>query len=303
MKIILAYSTVVLIWATTPLAIQWSGQVDWFLGISGRFFISATLCLPLIFWFSKTPFSLKWREMRIYLAAAIGMVGGMSGMYYAAQTMPSGWISLVFGLTPIMTGILAAILFKNLTLSPSKYFGMLVSFMGLTVIFYPNLNTTWSEFSLEQTPLIIGLSIALGAVFLHALSTLLVKKVNYGISSLHLVAGTAWISSLIYLIIDPSFLWNWPSLPSKSLWSIAYLGTFGSVLGFVLYYFLLKQIDAIRLGFITLITPVVALLLGHYFNEETLNLTIWLGAGLVIFGLVLYEFGSRFLNRTKHKTV
>lgn len=267
--------------------------MDWFLGISGRFFISAALCIPLVYWFSKQPFSFKWREVRIYLAASIGMVGGMSGMYYAAQTMPSGWISLIFGLTPIMTGILATVLFKTLKLTWSKYLGMLVSFGGLAIIFYPNLNTSWQQLSLAETPLIIGLSVALASVFLHALSTLLVKKVNYGISSLNLVAGTAWFSSVIYLLIDPQFLWTWPSLPDKALWSIVYLGTFGSVLGFILYYYLLTKIDAVRLGFITLITPVAALLMGHYFNEETLNLTIWIGAGLVIFGLVLYEFGSR----------
>ncbi len=47
MNVLLAYLAVVAIWATTPLAIQWSGQVDWFVGVAGRILISATLIIPI----------------------------------------------------------------------------------------------------------------------------------------------------------------------------------------------------------------------------------------------------------------
>jgi len=179
--------------------------------------------------------------------------------------------------------------------------------LGLWIIFYPKLQTTTP---LENTILVweslsipvfwLGVGLALVAVFFHSLSTLLVKKYNDGIPNLHIVAGTAWICAVLYLLINPYFLLEWPSLPSKSLLAIAYLGSFGSVIGFILYYYLLNHMDAVSLGLMTLITPVIALLLGYFLNEEPLNAAIAIGAGLVILGLVCYEFGSKLFKQRNH---
>ena len=57
-----------------------------------------------------------------------------------------------------------------------------------------------------------------------------------------------------------------------------------------MYYFVLKNLDAIRVSMITLITPVTALLLGAYFNDESLTLSTLLGTGLVVLGLAIFEF-------------
>jgi len=46
--------------------------------------------------------------------------------------------------------------------------------------------------------------------------------------------------------------------------AIVYLAVFGSALGFVLYYYVLRNVQATRVTFITLITPVIALILGQW---------------------------------------
>ncbi|MDX1795205.1 MAG: DMT family transporter [Hydrogenovibrio sp.] len=290
MNLLFAYVTVIMIWATTPLAIQWSGHLDWFFGIAARLLITAGLAIPLVFWVIKKPFSLHWREVRVYFAASLGMLGGMTPMYFAAQTMPSGWISLIFGLTPILTGVFAFFLLKNFQLSLIKVSGILVSFSGLLVIFLPHL--TW-----HSEKILTGLAFALVGSSFHSLSTVLVKKYNHGIPSSHIVAGTAWISACAYLIFRPEFLWQFPQMDLKALGAIFYLGTVGSLFGFILYYSILKQLDAVKLGLITLVTPVMALLLGHFLNREPLDGMIIAGALLVILGLILFEFGQRLFKR------
>ncbi|PLA74170.1 EamA/RhaT family transporter [Hydrogenovibrio sp. SC-1] len=284
----IAYFSVVLIWATTPLAIQWSGQTDWFIGISARILISAILIIPVILWFSRQRFSLAPRDLKVYFSASLGILGGMTPMYYAAQTMPSGWMSLIFGLTPILTGFFASFLLDGFKMSFSKYVGSLVSLMGLMVIFYPQLAFD----SLDRYPQLgLGIALAAFAALNHSLSTVLVKKTNHGLPNTHLVAAAVWISSLCYLLFQPSYLTELPLLPTQSLLAIAYLGIFGSLVGYILYYYVLKRMDAIRLGLITLIAPVMAILIGYYFNNEPLNISIASGVGLVIIGLILFEFG------------
>ena len=291
MPVFLAYIAVILIWTTTPLAIQWSGQVDWFFGVASRLGLSAVFILPLLFWFSPQGFSFKWSAIKVYAAASLGLLGGMTPVYWAAQTMPSGWIALIWGMMPIATGILIYFLLGNERLTLNKWFGILMSLVGLLVLFVPNLDV-------EQAGLqVTGLLLTLMGVFFHSLSTVLVKKSNHNLPPLHVVTGALWITSLVFLIIQPRTLIDWPELDDRSLYAIGYLVIIGSVIGFALYYYVLKHMDALRLGMIPMITPVFALLLGYWVNNETLNLTIWLGAGLVVLGLLMFELNNLYRYR------
>ncbi len=74
--------------------------------------------------------------------------------------------------------------------------------------------------------------------------------------------------------------------------SILYLALFGSVIGFALFFYILKHVSATRVSLITLVTPVTALLLGKYLNDEPLSLQIVAGAIMILLGLASYEFGS-----------
>lgn len=287
MNVYFAYVLVIAIWATTPLAIQWSGHLDWFFGVAARILISAVIVIPLVFIFSKQSFSLKPQALKVYFAASLGMLGGMTPIYYAAQTMPSGWISIIFGLTPILIGLFSYLLMKNFTLTRNKIWGIFISFTGLLVIFSPHLN--W-----HSSQMITGLLLALMGSSFHSLSTVLVKRFNHDIPNSHVVAGTVWISAVVYTLLHPEYLWQFPEMDTKSLGAIIYLGSVGSVFGFILYYYILKRLDAVKLGLITLITPVAAVFLGYFLNGEPLDALIILGVLLVILGLIVYEFAHKF---------
>ncbi|MEE9358209.1 EamA family transporter [Candidatus Vondammii sp. HM_W22] len=64
----------------------------------------------------------------------------------------------------------------------------------------------------------------------------------------------------------------WPEvLSSRALYSILYLALVGSVIGFAMYFYVLKHVEATRVALITLITPVTALLLGSLLNGESIG--------------------------------
>jgi drug/metabolite transporter (DMT)-like permease len=294
MKLALSYLGVVFIWATTPLAIQWSGQDDWFLGVAGRILISALLIIPILLWVTRRPVTLQLSALKVYGAAALGMLGGMTPMYYAAQTMPSGWISLIFGLTPMLIGLFAACLLNDNAMTLKKWTGILVSFSGLALVVAPQWTTQF------HPHLGIGVALALLAAASHSMSTVLVKRFNRALQlpNTHIVAAAVWLTSLVYLLIAPDFVTQLPRLSPQSLGAILYLGVLGSLLGFILYYYVLHHVDAVRIGLIPLITPVMALLLGYFLNNEPLTPTIAAGAGLVVFGLLIFEFGQHLSPKT-----
>ncbi|SFR50293.1 DMT family transporter [Thiomicrospira sp. ALE5] len=284
LPITLAYLVVILIWTTTPLAIQWSGEADWFFGVAARLILSALIILPLIILFKQQRFDLSWPAMKVYGAASLGLLGGMTPVYWAAQTMPSGWIALIWGMNPIVTGLLIYFVLQTERLTLAKWLGIGVSVAGLMVLFIPNLESASAQDLLFQ-----GLIVALIGVFFHSLSTVLVKKTAHNLPPLHVVTGALWITSIVFLMFKPTVLLDWPELSTRTSWALGYLIFVGTVIGFALYYYVLKHLDALRLGMIPMITPVFAVALGVWINEEQLSLAVILGAILIVAGLLLFE--------------
>jgi drug/metabolite transporter (DMT)-like permease len=82
-------------------------------------------------------------------------------------------------------------------------------------------------------------------------------------------------------------------IPVRAAVSIVYLGIIGSVFGFALYYYVLQHVETTRVALITLITPVIAMLLGHGFNGEPLQAEAWVGTTAILSGLLLFEYGQK----------
>jgi drug/metabolite transporter (DMT)-like permease len=288
MSIPAAYVGVIIIWSTTPLAIKWSNEAGHFLfGASGRMALGALLCL-LIIALLRVEFPWHRAARRSYLAVSVAIYGAMMGVYWGAQFIPSGLISVLFGLTPIVTSVLTAFWLGERTLNLSKWIGMILGLLGLALIFSTNLGS--------NTHAVKGLLAVLLSVFLHSISTVWVKRLNVTVSPLAMTCGGLLIAlplyGLTWLLLGESF----PShLAIRTVLSIVYLGVFGSVVGFVLYYYVLKHIEATRVALITLITPITALLLGQGLNGEVIPMTVWIGAGVVLSGLGMYQWGERLV--------
>lgn len=291
MFIPLAYISVIMIWSTTPLAIKWSGENGSFLfGVSGRMALGALLTL-LIIVLRRVEFPWHTTARRCYFIVSLSLYGSMMSTYWAAQFIPSGLISVLFGISPIITSILTVMLSRERHLSLNRWIGMLLGIIGLVLIF----NT---ELSLDKES-IKGLLAILFAVFLHSLSAVLIKQTNTVLSPLVMTAGGLLIASLFYGI---TWLCLGETIPHSLSWrailAVIYLGLFGSVIGFILYYSLLKQIEATKVALITLITPIMALLLGQNLNNEIIHPTMWIGTSIVISGLALYQWGERIRKYT-----
>jgi len=90
-----------------------------------------------------------------------------------------------------------------------------------------------------------------------------------------------------------------PIITLKAALSNSYLALFGSVIGFMSYYYLIRHTSVRVVGIVPLITPIFALLLGTSLNNETLTNAQLSGIILVLIGLGYYEYGGKF---TKDKT-
>lgn len=290
MSVPAAFLTVVIIWSTTPLAIQWSSEGWGFMfGITGRMVLGALLCLVLLL-LLRRKLPMHPQALATYGSAGIGIYGAMMCVYWASQYIPSGLVAVIFGLSPIVTGIVAAIILKEASITPGKMAGGILGVVGLWVIFAANINSdaiAWQG--------IAGMVIS---VFLHALSAVLVKHVgrNDAVDGFSVTAGGL-------LLVTPLYILTWfmvdGKVPDVVEWrpvlSLVYLGVLGSVLGFSLYFYVLKRVETNKVALITLITPVMALFLGQLLNHESIPTSVWFGTGFILAALSLHQWGDAWL--------
>jgi drug/metabolite transporter (DMT)-like permease len=71
-----------------------------------------------------------------------------------------------------------------------------------------------------------------------------------------------------------------------------YLATCGTLLGYSLYFYLLRELGAMSISLITLVTPLLALWLGAQVAHEQLSPQLLAGTGLVLAALLAYHSGS-----------
>ena len=292
--IIIAYLLMIIIWSTTPLAIKWSSQgIDFVTGLSARMFIGVSLSLTLaILLYRRIPMHKKARQ--VYLASALAIYGAMMMVYWGAQFIPSGLVSVLFGLTPIITTGFALYLLRSEYFSLNKFIGAFMGIMGLAVIFIDRISLG------EQA--LFGIAAILASVTLHAGSAVWIKRLNEPLPALIVTTGGLIYSMPLFILSFVLFADPFPEqLPTRTLWSIIYLGVMGSVVGFVSYYFVLSKLSPSTVALATLITPISALLLGKWFNSETITVSIFIGTALVLSGLIVHQFYEPFIKRIKLK--
>lgn len=297
MSVPLAYVGVIIIWSTTPLAIKWSGADSGFLfGVTARMVIGLLFSSILIMLLSHRRLPFDKLARKTYFVVGIAIYGAMLSVYWGSQYISSGFISVIFGLNPIVTGVMAALWLNEKSLSPRKILGVLLGVGGLIIIF--------SHAILLGGNAVYGIAAVCLSVILHSWSSVWFKKIEINLTALEITHGGLLVSVPLYVLTWFVFQGVWPeNFNSRGLGSIVYLGIFGSVFGFAMFFYILKHMEASRVSLITLFTPVVALYLGYSFNNEVISTGVWLGTGLILLGMSFYQWSDKFLKGRQTKNI
>ena len=235
MQLITAYISVVLIWATTPLAIQWSSEsVGYLFGISSRMVLGAVMAILLITLCGKK-LATDSKAIQTYIAAGLGLFSAMLCVYWSAQFIPSGWISIIYGVTPMITGLFAMQLLGERGLSLFRIIAILLGILGLYIMFATGMN-----YGPDTARGIIGV-VASSAFY--SLSIVMIKKIDADIDTYSTVTGSLLVSAALFAIIWAALGNDIPTdIPYRTGLSILYLATIGSLLGFFLFYFVVSVV-------------------------------------------------------------
>lgn len=291
------YILLVFIWASTPLAIVWSvADLHMMWALVLRFFIALPIALFLLL-ILKVKLPCNKIALHSYLAGSFNLIGSQIFTYAATSYLSSGIIALMFGLAPIMAGLIGRFGFGQ-RLHGIQWLGMLVAVVGLAII------CTSSGASQHVHP--VGIMLMLMSVFTYAFSIFWVKKVNADVVPMAQATGSILVSTLAAMCIIP-FIWQYAPMhipETKSLLALIYTVFMASLLAMFCYFKLVQNIKATTLSLTTVMTPMIAMFLGAMLNNEKPTMNVFIGAVVLIFGLFLYfykDFKARQLLAKKIK--
>ena len=295
-NIVLTYALLVLIWSTTPLAIVWSvGDFHALWALVLRFFIALPLAVVLML-VLKQHFPMGKQAWHSYLAGSFSLIGSQFFTYVATAYLSSGIIALMFGLAPIMAGLIGRMVFGH-QLHHLQWLGMVIAVVGLGLICVAG-----EQHSVNP----LGIGLVLISVFSYAASIFWVKKVNATIAPVAQATGSIFVSTLLAMCILP-FIWAYAptELPNlKSLAALLYTVVMASLIAMFCYFKLVKNIQATTLSLTTVMTPMLAIFFGAWLNQEKLSLMVFVGALVLLLGLAVYFYrnfqASRELKRKLH---
>ena len=274
-----ALATIYVVWGSTYLAIRIMVEtMPPLLGAGVRFAVAGAVFLAI----------LRWRggasRVRITRAQALGAAlvgnllcfGGNGLVTVAEQEVPSGLTALIIGSVPLWVVLLR--LGEGDRPARGTLAGVIVGFVGLAVLVLPGDRP-------DGAPLWGVLLIVLAAV-LWASGSFYSKRITLPSDPL---ASTAWqmlIAGATMLAaglvageasgLEPS------SFSTDSLLALAYLITFGSMLAYTAYTWLLGNAPISTVTTYAYVNPVIALALGAAIVSEELTLTVLLGAAAIV---------------------
>lgn len=281
-RVLGSYLLICLIWGTTWLAIRIGLETLTPVYSAGLRFLTASVILFLYIKIRKLTVNTDSKSLIIYLMMALfTFIVPFSLIYWGQQHVASGIASVLFSVYPFFVAIFSKVAFRDEKIGVAKVFSLLIGFSGIILLFVDKLN-----FGLNNS--VLGmLAIVMGG-FLQAFAVIIIKK--YG-KHLNVVTMNFLPITLGALVLIPVGLLTEDvasiNYTAESFLSILYLGVFGTLITFSAYYWLLKKINIVLLSLVAFITPIIALIFGWIFYNESLNTLQMFGTLLILFSLTL----------------
>lgn len=290
-KVWLALLAIYIVWGSTYLAIRFAVEtIPPFFHAGLRFLVSG---LVLLVWRKLAGDPLPTRKQWISLAiiGTLLLLGGNGLVSWAEQTIPSGVAALIIGAVPMFLVIAEA--FRPGGVKPTwrVIVGLLIGFTGIYLLVGP------SEFAggMKLDPL--GVLALLTACALWASGSVYSKHADLPKSALMMTGAEMLMGSLSLFIVSVATGelkgFNFAQVSDSSWLGLAYLITFGSMIGFVSYAWLLQNAPISLVATYAYVNPLVAVLLGFLFAGEDLSLRILAASVIIIGSVVFINSGNR----------
>ena len=294
-KLALAIITVALVWGTTFLGIRLAVESipPWFVAGIRQFLAGIILLIFLLF--TKNLKWIGWKNFGNQIVLASLMLIVANGMTTVAEKhLTSSLASLISATSPLAVFILS-ILFSLQKFTLRGFFGVLLGFSGILLIFKDGLE------DLLQPEYRMGVLYMFMAISGWAFGTIFSKKMNHQPQNISLNLfyqfSFAGVIQIIFgfLSTDQAHVSTWTI---KSILAMVYLAIFGSVVAFFAFHYALKKITPIQISVLSYVNTIIAIFLGWLVLREEISITFITAAALIICGVFITNYKPGMFKRS-----
>lgn len=289
-----------LIWSSTWIFIKVGLEfLPPFAFVSLRFLLAAAVLAPFVLLRKGGGLPKTRSEWKLLgLTGIFQFTLNYSSVFWAEQYITSGLAAVLQAMIVVFGLILAWIFLPGERITAQKIIAVILGVIGVAVIFIDQLGVH------NNMAFAACVAIVLGA-YAAAQSSILVKAKAAEIRPeaivfWQMVCGLPPI--IIYSLSTEGspFDYHW-SL--AALGCILYLGVIGTVLAFYSYYWLLNRIESTNAMMISLVTPLLAVLIGWLALGETLPKQTGFGGIMIIASVALLVFRKKGLPANKEPNI
>ena len=203
-------------------------------------------------------------------------------LFWGEQYISSGLAALLQATIPAFGLVIAHFYLPGERMTTAKIIGIILGVIGVAVVFSNQLDVAGPKALAGCAALIVSSASA-------AYSNVLVKAYGKNLDPAMLAGSQMFFGMIPLLLIGiplegNPFRYNWTPMAVLSLF---YLAIVGSVVAFLLYYWLVQHMDVTKTMLIALVTPVVAVTLGMLVLNEELHRRTLVGGLMIISGIAI----------------
>ncbi|MHB1263796.1 MAG: EamA family transporter [Gemmatimonadaceae bacterium] len=280
-----AFAAVYVIWGSTYLAIRFAVEtIPPFLMAGARFVAAGGVLLA----YARARGLVRVSRAELRGAAIVGLfllLLGNGAVVWAEQSVPSGITSLLVATVPVWMVVVDWLRPGGTRPRVGIFAGLALGLAGIVLLVGPGALAGHSEFSLVATGVLVlgSISWAVGSIYArHAPRPASAVTSN----AVQMLAGGAALLGVGVLAREPARLAA-SQVTARSLWSLAYLATFGSLIGFTAYTYLLEVSTPARVSTYAYVNPIVAVFLGWALAREPVEARTIAAAAVILAGVAI----------------
>jgi drug/metabolite transporter (DMT)-like permease len=276
------------IWGSTWLFIKLGLQDLPPLTFAGIRFVIAASVLLLVIAIRRVPPPSRSDFQLLVLTGFLSFTMNYGLLFWGEQHVSSGLAALLQSTIPLFGLMIGHVHLAAERMTPAKVAGVLLGLFGVGLIFSDQL-TLGGRSAMQG-----GVAIIVGA-YCVAHASVLIKARGIHMDPVWLAAGQM-VFGLVPLLVAGVALegnpvhFRWTRI---AVFSLFYLALVGSSLAFVLYYWLVRHMAVFTTMLISLVTPIVAVLVGMVVLGERVTWRIAAGGAIVLAGISLNLIRAR----------
>ncbi|HET6841391.1 MAG TPA: EamA family transporter [Candidatus Angelobacter sp.] len=293
-RVALAFALVYVLWGGTYLAMRVAVvELPPYVIGSVRFLIAGISMLVWCMLSGRKIMPSRQDLVRLLVVGVLLLSLANMGVLWAEKYVSSGLAALVVAVVPIWVAVLEAQVFHTRRLPLAGTLGLALGIVGMAVLLWPKIVSGTHLGQME----LVGIGILIAACLGWALGSILSGNWTFSVDTLTSAAWEMMLAGIVNTVIAVATGgFHHATWTSRGIWSLIYLVTCGSWIGYTAYIWLLDHVPTPKVATYAYVNPVVAISFGWLLLDEKVDGFMLAGTVIIISAVVL-------VNRARLKTI